>query len=666
MQFSVISGRPTKLHLRQTINRLHDIINNPAKFKQLRKPTPEHKSASILLQLLQGVMDSDTSSSQASPVKKALFDADFCAQEVPGGRQHKFTLNTMKLIVGLRSGPNPRSHEKIKKTYPHYRQQYLNHFKQCIARGESKSALKEIINIEVGKRFKEARANFLPVRGFMLQDWATQEALRLNATHFRAGRKWLWSFKQRFRVVSRKVTKFVGRAERAKQAQIDANFDLFQRNYTRYKHYFRERLIWNTDQTGFNYEQSTARTLSFKGERDTWVTVESKNKATHSYTAQPIISRDGKAIGKLTLCMQEKNGEFGKRVEPAVRRAEEEYGNIKVYASSSGKMDSNLMTRWTNEVLIPAARSHTDPSDGDTDDEGYQPADPPQLQPIEDLMRPGRLGMDEVDHQCYEEREREGLISCDHEILEDPQFANTEACRQVMWNRVGNECLSKPTLLLFMDAWGGNRAVQVAARAEKIKIVTIPEGSTAHIQPLDVVFNRQYKIFINRITEQAIHEQIIGLITARDGIINMHSLVWNQFSAKAYTDLHRYAWHNTDPRFEREELVLDPPNTVRKIQFNFPRGTCEVDDCTKDAFIRCAHCGKQMCLLHFLTRTCFHVDAPDFNETDFYHGRTSDDEMEVDGEYDELDILDEGYLPLSNLPTEQNLPLANSGGRDCL
>lgn len=56
--------------------------------------------------------------------------------------------------------------------------------------------------------------------------------------------------------------------------------------------------IWNYDQTGFQHEPSNLRILSFKGERDTPLMVESKNKISHYYTFQPIISRSGRLFPK--------------------------------------------------------------------------------------------------------------------------------------------------------------------------------------------------------------------------------------------------------------------------------------------------------------------------------------------------------------------------------
>jgi hypothetical protein len=51
---------------------------------------------------------------------------------------------------------------------------------------------------------------------------------------------------------------------------------------------------FNTDQTKINYEEVSKRTLSYKGEKDTYCINNNQNAMTHSFTLQLIISRDGR------------------------------------------------------------------------------------------------------------------------------------------------------------------------------------------------------------------------------------------------------------------------------------------------------------------------------------------------------------------------------------
>src|SRR6185437_1153452 len=79
--------------------------------------------------------------------------------------------------------------------------------------------------------------------------------------------------------------------------------------------------IFNSDQSGFNYEMASTRTLSNTGEKDTMLVIKSHNKGTHSYTIQPLIDYEGNNRGKLYVCLQEKDGRMGPQVEKTYFRA---------------------------------------------------------------------------------------------------------------------------------------------------------------------------------------------------------------------------------------------------------------------------------------------------------------------------------------------------------
>lgn len=126
---------------------------------------------------------------------------------------------------------------------------------------------------------------------------------------------------------------------------------------------------------------------------------------------------------------------------------------------------------------------------------------------------------------------------------------------------------------------------------------------------MDVSYNRQYKKFFKRVAEQALVEGRARETTSRKGLINMHSLIHNQFQSLVYRDMLRYAWRGTDRSYTSAELDQgrSPPRMVQDIQFDFDKGLRrEHQPCNNYAFLRGSNCGKVMCLHQFLARSCFH------------------------------------------------------------
>ncbi|CAF4360959.1 unnamed protein product [Rotaria sp. Silwood2] len=110
---------------------------------------------------------------------------------------------------------------------------------------------------------------------------------------------------------------------------------------------YSSRQILNSDHCSFQQEYVSPRTLSFTGEKTTEVAVKKKNNITHSYTVQPITSADGQLLKKFFLILQEKENEFGKRVQQDLIVPP----NVVVRASKSGKSSDETHRILLNEVL---------------------------------------------------------------------------------------------------------------------------------------------------------------------------------------------------------------------------------------------------------------------------------------------------------------------------
>lgn len=210
----------------------------------------------------------------------------------------------------------------------------------------------EEIDRETFAQFKAARDPFKTIHDFNIRKWALQAASKFQGPNFqfRASRYWVENFKKRHGITSRKIQKLVSKRDVEDMDKKQQLVDKFREDFKKCAPQFSPSHIFNTDQVGTNYEVSDGRTLSWKGEKKTWgFALSPKNKATHSYTVQPVISMDGRLVGKLFVCLQEAKGEFGK----TVRRRLVQTPNLAVTCSTSGKLSTDHVAYFLKTVVKP-------------------------------------------------------------------------------------------------------------------------------------------------------------------------------------------------------------------------------------------------------------------------------------------------------------------------
>lgn len=195
-------------------------------------------------------------------------------------------------------------------------------------------------------------------------------------------------------------------------------------------------------------------------------------------------------------------------------------------------------------------------------------------------------------------------------------------------------------VLLLTDSWSGQTNQRIRDRLSSTLQLVIPPHTTGQVQPLDVGFFRQLKIFIRRLNDEALITDNISDITSREGIINLMSLIFNQLQAPAYHDLWRHAWRNTDPYYSEDELSIVPPPNVNSVQFGSSLApTCEITDCNARASIHCSHCGTSLCLHHFLQRLHFHRIEEEMESIATDVLLESGFELEEDQDVDDDDLI---------------------------
>ncbi|CAF0994765.1 unnamed protein product [Adineta ricciae] len=128
-----------------------------------------------------------------------------------------------------------------------------------------------------------------------------------------------------------KVTKLVTKNHLEDRNEILKSAERFVKTVKNAIPDYAEDHILNSDQSSFNHDNPSTRTLATTGEKIIKGHVKSMNAATHSYTIMPIISMAGKLIGPVFICLQEPTGKIGPRIKQSIYQA----SNIHVTCSNS-------------------------------------------------------------------------------------------------------------------------------------------------------------------------------------------------------------------------------------------------------------------------------------------------------------------------------------------
>ncbi len=138
----------------------------------------------------------------------------------------------------------------------------------------------------------------MPVHERDIKRWALIKAKQLNIK-FKASRKFILNLKRKFEIVGRKVTKYVSK----KSLQLNNDKGLmignFRTNAMQEIQNYGNDYILNSDQTGFQYESISKRTLAKKGQKVVLLSIELMNATTHSFTIEPTITLPGKCFNVL-------------------------------------------------------------------------------------------------------------------------------------------------------------------------------------------------------------------------------------------------------------------------------------------------------------------------------------------------------------------------------
>ncbi|XP_035705862.1 uncharacterized protein LOC110847661 [Folsomia candida] len=264
-----------------------------------------------------------------------------------------FTLDYMKSVLECY---DKHGWGRVQKRFKRVKyRKYIYRFRDYVQQNGTNAEKLQKLHIELFEKFSILLMKREIIHDFDLKRWALQMAKELNLPQFKASDAWILIFKKSHNIVSRKITKFVTKTclQNAEViAQSARNF--VESAQVKMEIYHHDNIL-NTDQSGFNYLLKSNRMLSVKGEKSTSAVKESKNKQTHSYTIQPIVSMSGKLISALLICLQEQDGKFGKIVQKSVSEVAAKCKNVIIFCSKSGKLQKPLVKLWANEILYKSS-----------------------------------------------------------------------------------------------------------------------------------------------------------------------------------------------------------------------------------------------------------------------------------------------------------------------
>ncbi|CAK9796288.1 hypothetical protein ANTQUA_LOCUS704 [Anthophora quadrimaculata] len=194
----------------------------------------------------------------------------------------------------------------------------------------------------------EARQLRVIVHAVDLRRWALQARDIENLQTFKAGHTRLHTFKKTFRLVSRKITRFVTTNMVNREDDIHLQCSAFVNEVKSYIARNEPLNVYNSDQSGFDLELHSGRTLTEEGIKIVEGGVQSVSSTTHSFTIQPTISADGQLLSPLFIVLKESTGHFGPNVEQHLFRPD----NVYFAASKSGKLTMDHFKTWLREIYF--------------------------------------------------------------------------------------------------------------------------------------------------------------------------------------------------------------------------------------------------------------------------------------------------------------------------
>ena len=194
----------------------------------------EQLMANHLVDLLQGLTISDSYDIETEESLEIADDKSHHSEEIQTISDEfvsdtecgKYSLEYMKKVVDYtRLGT---SFTTIQHAFPRVKdRKQLQQFRDYVERNGNRFHKLQRIETFIINKFRDARQEYLPVHYLDTCRWARTQAKNENFDNFETSATWLFSFKQRNGITSRKITKFVSTRENIDKMEIRQNAEKF-------------------------------------------------------------------------------------------------------------------------------------------------------------------------------------------------------------------------------------------------------------------------------------------------------------------------------------------------------------------------------------------------------------------------------------------------------
>ena len=237
--------------------------------------------------------------------------------------------------------------------------QILRNYEQRFKEGTTKKSMFfQKVNDEVLKIFRDKVQENAVIHDRTIRNWAIQVKMQIDpestGPEFKASHSWVDRFKARNRIVSRAITRRVGRTAyaRSEQENLEEEAEAF---VTRVRQDITNRRlspsqVLNTDQSRFDKEVHSGRTLCFQGVKHVTGAVGSLSATRQSYCIMPIMTIDGKLFPLLYVLVSEQSGRFP-------QNKPDDPPNIWSQAHTSANMTKKHLESFLSEVFTPSVSS---------------------------------------------------------------------------------------------------------------------------------------------------------------------------------------------------------------------------------------------------------------------------------------------------------------------